>query len=52
MQVHPRLDVQPQVKEVEKTTNHDVKAIEYVLKDLFMQNAELAKVRAKLGDEK
>lgn len=34
-----------QVKEVEKTTNHDVKAIEYVLKDLFLQNPELAKVR-------
>ncbi len=29
---------------MEKTTNHDVKAVEYVLKDLFKGNAELAKV--------
>ncbi len=29
---------------VEKTTNHDVKAIEYVLKDEFKTNPELAKV--------
>ncbi len=29
---------------MEKTTNHDVKAIEYVLKDIFKTNAELAKV--------
>ncbi|GAX74694.1 hypothetical protein CEUSTIGMA_g2142.t1 [Chlamydomonas eustigma] len=33
-----------QVKEIEKTTNHDVKAIEYVLKDHFKKNAELNKV--------
>ncbi|GAX82488.1 hypothetical protein CEUSTIGMA_g9915.t1 [Chlamydomonas eustigma] len=33
-----------QVKDVEKTTNHDVKAIEYVLKDHFKKNAELNKV--------
>ena len=32
------------VKEVERTTNHDVKAVEYVLKQRFAQNAELAKV--------
>ena len=32
------------VKDVERTTNHDVKAIEYVLKDHFKQNAELHKV--------
>lgn len=32
------------VKEVEKTTNHDVKAVEYVLKQRFEGNAELAKV--------
>lgn len=32
------------VKNVEKTTNHDVKAIEYVLKDCFKANPELAKV--------
>ena len=33
-----------QVKEIEKTTNHDVKAIEYVLKEQFLANPELAKV--------
>ncbi|PNH05612.1 Adenylosuccinate lyase [Tetrabaena socialis] len=32
------------VKQVEKTTNHDVKAVEYVLKDEFKTNPELAQV--------
>lgn len=32
------------VKAVERTTNHDVKAIEYVLKDKFAADPELAKV--------
>jgi adenylosuccinate lyase len=32
------------VKDIEKTTNHDVKAIEYMLKEEFKQNAELHKV--------
>ncbi|KIY94814.1 adenylosuccinate lyase [Monoraphidium neglectum] len=32
------------VKEVERTTNHDVKAVEYVLKRRFAQDAELARV--------
>eukprot|EP00197_Chlamydomonas_leiostraca_P002563 CAMPEP_0202857378 /NCGR_PEP_ID=MMETSP1391-20130828/341_1 /ASSEMBLY_ACC=CAM_ASM_000867 /TAXON_ID=1034604 /ORGANISM="Chlamydomonas leiostraca, Strain SAG 11-49" /LENGTH=519 /DNA_ID=CAMNT_0049536167 /DNA_START=47 /DNA_END=1606 /DNA_ORIENTATION=+ len=32
------------VKAVEKTTNHDVKAIEYVLKDHFKAHPELAQV--------
>ena len=32
------------VKKVERTTNHDVKAIEYVLKERFAANPELAKV--------
>ena len=32
------------VKKVERTTNHDVKAIEYVLKDKFQADPELAKV--------
>ena len=32
------------VKEIERTTNHDVKAVEYVLKEKFAGNAELAKV--------
>ena len=31
------------VKEIEKTTNHDVKAIEYFLKEKFDQNAVLGK---------
>jgi hypothetical protein len=33
-----------QVKVVEKTTNHDVKAVEYVLKEAFKRNPELEKV--------
>jgi len=33
------------VKKVERTTNHDVKAIEYVLKDKFRSDPELSKVR-------
>lgn len=33
-----------EVKVVERTTNHDVKAIEYVLKDKFAADPELAKV--------
>ncbi len=32
------------VKKVERTTNHDVKAIEYVLKDKFLKDPELSKV--------
>ena len=32
------------VKKVERTTNHDVKAIEYVLKDKFAKDPELSKV--------
>lgn len=36
------------VKKVERTTNHDVKAIEYVLKDKFRSDAELTKVRWKM----
>jgi len=33
-----------QVKAIERTTNHDVKAIEYVLKSKFQADPELAKV--------
>jgi adenylosuccinate lyase len=29
------------VKEIEKTTNHDVKAIEYILKEKFAENKDL-----------
>jgi adenylosuccinate lyase len=32
------------VKEIEKTTNHDVKAVEYYLKEQIAQNAELAAI--------
>jgi adenylosuccinate lyase len=32
------------VKEIESTTNHDVKAIEYFLKEKTLSNAEIAKV--------
>lgn len=32
------------VKEIEKTTNHDVKAVEYFLKQRFSDNSELAKI--------
>jgi hypothetical protein len=34
----------PQVKAVERTTNHDVKAVEYVLKEAFAKHPELSKV--------
>ena len=33
-----------QVKAVERTTNHDVKAVEYVLKEAFAKHPELSKV--------
>ncbi|WP_413662229.1 adenylosuccinate lyase [Microbulbifer sp. EKSA008] len=32
------------IKEIERTTNHDVKAVEYFLKDKISSNAQLAKV--------
>ncbi|WP_372743062.1 adenylosuccinate lyase [Neptunomonas sp.] len=32
------------VKEIERTTNHDVKAVEYLIKEKFKDNAELAAV--------
>jgi hypothetical protein len=32
------------VKAIERTTNHDVKAVEYVLKQAFEKNPELAAV--------
>uniref|UniRef100_A0A7S0Y9W8 Adenylosuccinate lyase n=2 Tax=Polytomella parva TaxID=51329 RepID=A0A7S0Y9W8_9CHLO len=38
------LDLAKKVKGIEKTTNHDVKAVEYVLKEHFQSNAELQKV--------
>ena len=33
------------VKEIERTTNHDVKAIEYFLKEKFDQNKDLAELK-------
>ena len=35
------LDMAQRVKEIEKTTNHDVKAVEYLIKEHFQGNAEL-----------
>jgi adenylosuccinate lyase len=32
------------IKEIESTTNHDVKAVEYFIKEKIEQNAELAKI--------
>lgn len=32
------------VKEIERTTNHDVKAVEYLLQEKFSQHAELSKI--------
>lgn len=33
-----------EVKKIEKTTNHDVKAVEYFLKEKCQSNPEVAKV--------
>jgi adenylosuccinate lyase len=33
------------IKEIEKTTNHDVKAVEYFIKNAISDNAELSKVK-------
>ncbi|HSD00469.1 MAG TPA: adenylosuccinate lyase [Casimicrobiaceae bacterium] len=38
------LDDAARVKEIERTTNHDVKAVEYWLKERFREDAELARV--------
>lgn len=38
------VDIAQQVKIIEKTTNHDVKAVEYVLKEHFRAHPELATV--------
>lgn len=35
------LDMAMRVKEIERTTNHDVKAVEYLIKEHFSGNAEL-----------
>lgn len=35
------LDMAERVKEIERTTNHDVKAVEYLIKEHFGNNAEL-----------
>ena len=36
------LDDAERVKEIERTTNHDVKAIEYFLKEQFDRNSDLS----------
>ena len=38
------VSVAQEVKEIERTTNHDVKAVEYVLKERFSKNEQLAQV--------
>ncbi len=38
------LEMAERVKEIEKTTNHDVKAVEYLIKEHFADNAELMAV--------
>ncbi|MBD3755181.1 MAG: adenylosuccinate lyase [Gammaproteobacteria bacterium] len=38
------LEMAQRVKEIEKTTNHDVKAVEYLIKEHFAGNAELSAV--------
>ncbi len=35
------LDMAQRVKDIEKTTNHDVKAVEYLIKEHFGDNTEL-----------
>jgi adenylosuccinate lyase len=35
---HFRLEDAERVKEIEKTTNHDVKAVEYFIKEVFVEN--------------
>lgn len=39
------LEQAAQIKEIEKTTNHDLKSVEYFLKTLFDQNTETAKIK-------
>lgn len=38
------IDDAKEVKKIEKITNHDVKAVEYFLKQRCCSNAEIAKV--------
>ena len=38
------LEMAQRVKEIERTTNHDVKAVEYLIKEHFADNAELMAV--------
>jgi adenylosuccinate lyase len=38
------LEMAQRVKEIEKTTNHDVKAVEYLIKEHFADHAELSAV--------
>ena len=40
-----KLEDAQRVKEIEKTTNHDVKAVEYFLKEKFDTNATLAPLK-------
>ncbi|GAB6034194.1 adenylosuccinate lyase [Galenea microaerophila] len=38
------LEMAQRIKEIEKTTNHDVKAVEYLIKEHFQGNQELEKI--------
>lgn len=40
------MEAAQRVKEVERTTNHDVKAVEYVLRETMQTNEELTKARS------
>jgi adenylosuccinate lyase len=40
------MDVALRVKDVERRTNHDVKAVEYVLRETMQTNEELTKARS------
>ncbi|QCU90264.1 adenylosuccinate lyase [Thiomicrorhabdus sediminis] len=39
------LEMAQRVKDIEKTTNHDVKAVEYLIKEHFADNAELMAIK-------
>ena len=39
------IDGATRVKEIERTTNHDVKAVEYYLKECFEQSSELSPLK-------
>ena len=44
-----KVEYAQEVKRIEATTNHDVKAVEYFLKDKFGSNEEISRVGAGCG---